>query len=70
TTLVQSANMNEMIFNIPTLITFLSKRIPITRGDIIFTGTPDGVGPLYEGDQLTLGLGDKIKGRFSVITGE
>ena len=57
--LMQSSNTSQMIFNIPSLLNFLSRSFTLTPGDVILTGTPEGVGdsrnpPVYmkEGDQI------------------
>ena len=47
---VQEGNTDQMIFNIPEIIAFISKNITLVPGDIILTGTPAGVGPLNHGD--------------------
>lgn len=65
-TMVQSACMLDMIFSIPILIEYLSARIPLIENDIIFTGTPSGVGSLNDGDKLSMGIGDTIEGNFLV----
>ena len=57
---VQEGKMSNMIFSVENLIEFLSHRIPLMAGDVIFTGTPDGVGPIEKGDELKLGLGNNI----------
>jgi len=41
---VQDGNTNDMIFDVPTLITFLSGSTTLLPGTVIFTGTPEGVG--------------------------
>jgi len=41
-----------MIFKIPELISFISRNFTMESGDIIITGTPSGVGPIKEGDQV------------------
>ncbi len=41
---LQEGNTSDMIFDIPTLIAYLSNICELRTGDIIFTGTPDGVG--------------------------
>jgi len=64
--IVQSASLETMLFPLPQLINYLSNRIPIMPGDIIFTGTPAGVGPVKYGDQLVLGFGEKVLGRLSI----
>jgi len=42
--LVQDSNTKEMVFKIPEIISFISRSITLVPGDIICTGTPDGVG--------------------------
>jgi acylpyruvate hydrolase len=49
---VQKANSGEMIFTFEQIISYLSKFITLKMGDLIFTGTPSGVGPVAIGDQL------------------
>jgi 2-keto-4-pentenoate hydratase/2-oxohepta-3-ene-1,7-dioic acid hydratase in catechol pathway len=41
-----------MIFSIDTVISYVSKFITLKTGDLIFTGTPAGVGPIQIGDKL------------------
>ncbi|MEX0845511.1 MAG: fumarylacetoacetate hydrolase family protein [Balneolaceae bacterium] len=57
----QHGNSSEMIFPIPYLITFLSKIYTLHRGDLIFTGTPEGVGPVKSGDVLEVHFNNGIK---------
>jgi len=47
---VQQSNTQHMLFNIPQIITYISKNFTLEPGDIISTGTPSGVGPLKDGD--------------------
>lgn len=49
----QKGNSKEMIFNIHQLIAFVSKYYTLKIGDLIFTGTPAGVGKVEIGDVLT-----------------
>jgi 2-keto-4-pentenoate hydratase/2-oxohepta-3-ene-1,7-dioic acid hydratase in catechol pathway len=49
---VQSSNTNDLLFNVPQLISFVSKYITLMPGDMIATGTPSGVGPLKKGDVI------------------
>lgn len=49
-TVMQDSNTSHMIFGIPETIAFISKHITLEAGDIILTGTPDGIGPLAPGD--------------------
>ncbi|HAR42247.1 MAG TPA: isomerase/hydrolase [Bdellovibrionales bacterium] len=53
----QSGRASEMIFDIPALIVFLSSVFTLNAGDLVFTGTPAGVGPLESGDCLEGVLG-------------
>ena len=53
----QKDNTNDLIFNIPSIISYLSEILTLNTGDVIFTGTPGGVGVmegkfLKEGDVL------------------
>lgn len=50
---VQIGNSNNMIFNIDQLISYISQYVTLKIGDIIFTGTPVGVGPVSINDRLT-----------------
>ena len=49
---VQDANTNLMIFSIRETIAFISKQFTLVEGDLIVTGTPEGVGPLAAGDTV------------------
>ena len=48
----QMGNLDEMIWNVPEIISFLSEFYQLEAGDLIFTGTPAGVGRLDRGDKL------------------
>mgnify|MGYP001174239174 CR=1 FL=1 len=56
---VQSGNTRDMIFSIDRIIAHVSQFITLKMGDIIFTGTPAGVGPVQIGDKLTAYIEDK-----------
>lgn len=49
---VQVGNTKDVIFSFDNLISFISERITLRKGDLIFTGTPEGVGPVQIGDKL------------------
>tara|TARA_B100001094_G_scaffold221353_1_gene215413 strand:- start:16082 stop:16693 length:612 start_codon:yes stop_codon:yes gene_type:complete len=57
--IVQEGNSSKMLWNIDELISEISKYFTLKIGDIIFTGTPSGVGKVYENDILTGSLNDK-----------
>ena len=50
--LVQKGSSENMIFNIDEIISYISKFMTLKIGDLIFTGTPSGVGPVNIGDIL------------------
>lgn len=50
---VQEGNTKDMIFSIDKIIAYISKFYTLKIGDLIFTGTPAGVGPVKIGDKLT-----------------
>ncbi|MEN8929253.1 MAG: fumarylacetoacetate hydrolase family protein [Flavobacteriales bacterium] len=49
---VQVGNSKDMIFNIDKIISYVSQFMTLKIGDIIYTGTPSGVGPVKIGDKL------------------
>ncbi len=49
----QQGNTKMMLFDFGEIIAYLSRFFTLKRGDIIFTGTPQGVGPIQSGDVLT-----------------
>lgn len=51
-TLRQSGDLKDLIWNIPETIAYLSTLFTLLPGDLIFTGTPAGVGPVQRGDVL------------------
>ncbi len=52
----QEGNLKDMIFSFEDIVLHLSKIVDLKRGDIIFTGTPEGVGPLESGDEIEMGF--------------
>jgi|SRR6185295_19213626 len=48
----QNSDISEMIWSVPEIIAELSKLFELHAGDIIFTGTPSGVGPVQPGDRV------------------
>ena len=53
----QHDNSSQMIFDFSHLVSYISKFITLKKGDVIFTGTPAGVGPVAVGDVLEAYLG-------------
>jgi 2-keto-4-pentenoate hydratase/2-oxohepta-3-ene-1,7-dioic acid hydratase in catechol pathway len=54
----QHSRTSELIFNIPRLVSFISRVMKLLPGDIIATGTPAGIGPMKNGDKAEI----EIKG--------
>jgi acylpyruvate hydrolase len=57
----QSDSTNLMLFQIPRILSDISKVMTLEKGDIVITGTPKGVGPVVPGDVMTAGL--KVDGK-------
>ncbi len=57
--IVQSGTSADMLFSFDTIISFVSGYFTLKKGDLIFTGTPKGVGPVAKGDTLEGFIGDK-----------
>ncbi len=56
----QHGRADEMVFGIPYLVSYISQVMTLEEGDVIATGTPEGVGPLLPGDEVEVeivGLG-------------
>jgi len=64
--IVQSGSTADMIFTIDKIIAYVSQFVSLKIGDLIFTGTPEGVGPVQIGDRLTGFLGDREMFSFEV----
>lgn len=63
---VQRGNIEEMIFGPQTLIDFAGEHFGLGPGDLLYTGTPSGVGPAESGDRFTLKWGNDVLGTFSI----
>lgn len=62
----QRGNISRMIFSLQQIVDFCAANYGLGEGDIIFTGTPEGVGPTENGDRFELRFGDKLLGGFTV----
>lgn len=65
-TVRQKSTTAEMIFPVREIVAAVSRYFTLTGGDLIYTGTPEGVGPLAPGDVLELSLGERLRARFDV----
>jgi 2-keto-4-pentenoate hydratase/2-oxohepta-3-ene-1,7-dioic acid hydratase in catechol pathway len=50
----QHGNTRDMLFDIPAILAFLSRRWRLLPGDLVYTGTPAGVGPLRPADRVEI----------------
>ncbi|MBR4441303.1 MAG: fumarylacetoacetate hydrolase family protein [Bacteroidales bacterium] len=55
---VQSGNTGDMIFSIDDIVSYVSQFVTFKTGDLIFTGTPSGIGELHIGDFAEAFIGD------------
>ena len=55
-TLKQNGDLSQMIWSVPEMIAFLSGFVTLAPGDLIFSGTPAGVGPLAKNDQVEIAI--------------
>lgn len=55
----QNGNASDLIFSFSDIISYVSRFYTLKTGDLIFTGTPPGVGPVSKGDNLKAWIGDE-----------
>lgn len=56
---VQEGHTREMLFSVDRIIAYVSRFFTLKIGDLIYTGTPAGVGPVHIGDRLEGYVGDR-----------
>ena len=64
--MVQQGTSSDMIFSIDQILAYVSQFITLKTGDLIFTGTPAGVGPIKIGDKLTASLNNQNLLEFDI----
>ena len=62
----QKGNTSLMLFSYDYIISFVSKYITLKKGDLIFTGTPEGVGQVHPGDKLNANLAGRELLNFEI----
>ncbi|KAK9669543.1 hypothetical protein RND81_13G138200 [Saponaria officinalis] len=62
----QKGSTKDMIFTIPFLISHISSFMTLMEGDVILTGTPEGIGPVKPGQKLTAGITGLVDVNFDV----
>jgi fumarylpyruvate hydrolase len=60
----QQGDLNQMIWKVPEMISYLSEYFELAAGDVILSGTPSGVGPVAKGDTLDASI--EGVGQFTV----
>ena len=50
----QDGNTSDMVFTVPDIVAYVSSFMTLLPGDVILTGTPDGVGPMEVGDNVSV----------------
>ena len=63
---VQEGNTKNMIFNFDAIIAYISKFVTLKIGDLVFTGTPAGVGEIKIGDKLSASINNKLMLDFKI----
>lgn len=66
---VQRGNVRNMIFSLQQIVDYIADRYGLDEGDLIFTGTPEGVGPVVQGDRLEISYGPDLLGSCEIVTG-
>lgn len=51
-----AGNTKDMLFKIPQIVAYVSRYFTLEVGDLILTGTPQGVGPVKSGDTIEAGM--------------
>lgn len=64
--LKQNGNTKDMIFKVNQLVDFALKHFPVVPGDLLLTGTPEGVGPIKKGDKIKTHLSNLIEHNWLV----
>jgi len=54
----QRARTSQMIYSVAQIVSFASQSLTLASGDVVLTGTPSGVGPIRDGDELEAKIGD------------
>ena len=63
----QNGDIGQMIWPVADVIAFLSELVELAPGDLIFTGTPSGVGPVVKGDKIEIACAGVTSFSFTLI---
>src|SRR5206468_378842 len=66
--LSQGTRTSRMIYSVAQIVSFATQSLTLLRGDVILTGTPSGVGPLHDGDQLETAIDNwpRLRNRVAI----
>ena len=62
----QHGHTDHMVYSLTAILKELATSYGLRAGDVIFTGTPAGVGKLHSGDELVLDLAGLVQAKFKV----
>jgi fumarylpyruvate hydrolase len=62
----QRGDLRDLIWSIPEVISAISRAVDLAPGDLIYSGTPAGVGPMQPGDVVTGGVEELTEFTFTV----
>ena len=63
----QRGSTSDMIFPVAHLISYISSIFTLEPGDLVLTGTPEGVGPVTAGQTITAGVDNLVQMSFPVV---
>jgi fumarylpyruvate hydrolase len=63
----QDGDIARMTWPVPDIIAFLSKLVALAPGDLIYTGTPAGVGPIVKGDKVEISCDGVASLAFTLV---
>jgi 2-keto-4-pentenoate hydratase/2-oxohepta-3-ene-1,7-dioic acid hydratase in catechol pathway len=63
---VQKGNTKDLLFTFDAVIAYVSKFFTLKTGDLIYTGTPEGVGPVMIGDRLEASIENEVLLNFEI----
>lgn len=63
----QEGNSGQMLFPIPRILSLLSRIWQLREGDLVYTGTPPGVGPIRSGDRIAILSDRTAKAEWNII---
>ena len=66
---MQNSRTSQLIFGVPEVLSYISSFMTLSPGDLVLTGTPDGVGPMQIGDEIEVDI-DGIGSLLATVEAE